>query len=86
VAWVVAIAVGATAGARLPAALHLEFVIPLFLAGEVVSRVTTRAARHAVVAAVLVALVATRAPLHLGPVLAIAAGTAAGLRAQGDDR
>ena len=47
IAWVTAIAVGATAGARLPGALHLELVIPLFLAGEVIVRLTTRAATYA---------------------------------------
>ena len=39
VAWLAAVAVGATVGARLPEALHLELVVPLFLAGEVATRV-----------------------------------------------
>src|SRR3954451_64742 len=33
--WLAAVGLGATPGVALPAALHLEFVIPLFLAGEV---------------------------------------------------
>ena len=82
VAWLSAIAVGATAGARLPAGLRLEFVIPLFLAGEVSGRLSTRAARWAAGTAVLAAVIALRAPLHLGPMIAIAAGIAAGLLAE----
>jgi branched chain amino acid efflux pump len=81
VAWVTAIAVGATAGARLPGALHLELVIPLFLAGEVVARLTTRAAAHAAATAACVGVLSLGVPLHLGPMLAVGAGVAAGLRA-----
>ena len=81
VAWVTAIAVGATAGARLPGALHLELVIPLFLAGEVVARLTTRAATHAAATAACVGALSVGVPLHLGPMLAVGAGVAAGLRA-----
>jgi predicted branched-subunit amino acid permease len=86
VAWLTAIGVGAAVGARLPGALHLEFVIPIFLAGEVASRLTNRPARHAAAASVVVALLAVAAPLQLGPLLAICVGIAAGLRAEGGDR
>jgi predicted branched-subunit amino acid permease len=81
VAWLAAVAIGATLGARVPAALHLELVVPLFLAGEVASRVTTRATLHGAVVAVGAAVLLHAVPLHLGPVLAIAAGTVAALRA-----
>ncbi len=81
VAWLTAIAVGATAGARLPAGLHLELVIPLFLAGEVVARLRTRAAAHAAATAACVGALSVCVPLHLGPMLAVSAGIAAGLRA-----
>jgi predicted branched-subunit amino acid permease len=79
IAWLTAIAVGATAGARLPGALHLELVIPLFLAGEVTARLKTRAATHAAVTAAGVGALSMWVPLHLGPMLAIGAGIAAGL-------
>jgi predicted branched-subunit amino acid permease len=79
VTWLAAIAVGASAGAQLPAGLHLEFVIPLYLVGEVVSRVTTRAMRRATLTAVAVAVLGYSAPLHLGVIAAIAAGIAVGL-------
>lgn len=85
VAWLAAIAAGATLGPRLPAALHLELVIPLFLAGEVASRLTSRAATQAATVAGVVAalaVIAVPVPLHLGPVVAIAAGVGAGLRAE----
>jgi hypothetical protein len=57
-------------------------VIPLFLTGEVVHRVRDRAAVHAAVTAALVAVAATSTPLHLGPIVAIAAGIAVGLHAE----
>jgi predicted branched-subunit amino acid permease len=80
VAWLLAIAVGATAGTRLPVGLQLEFVVPLFLAGEVASRLTSRPVRHAAAVAAVVAVAALPAPLHVGPLVAIAAGSVAGVR------
>lgn len=79
VTWLAAIAVGATAGAQLPAGLHLEFVIPLFLVGEVVPRLTTAAMRRATLTAVVVAVAGHAAPLQLGLVAAIVAGIAVGM-------
>jgi predicted branched-subunit amino acid permease len=86
VVWLSAIALGATVGARLPASLHLEFVAPLFLLGEVAVRLTTPAMRRAALTAAVVAVVASSAPLHLGPVTAIAAGITAGLVSEGSRR
>jgi predicted branched-subunit amino acid permease len=82
VAWMTAIAIGATAGASVPDALHLELVIPLFLVGEVAARLTTRAAVHAAVTAAVVGALGVAAPLHLGPMLAVGSGVIAGLRAE----
>jgi predicted branched-subunit amino acid permease len=79
ITWLVAIAVGASVGAQVPAGLHLEFVIPLFLVGEVVVRLNTPAMRRASLTAVAVAVLAFSAPLHLGLVGAIVAGIVAGL-------
>ena len=79
VTWLGAISVGATVGARLPAGLHLEFVIPLFLVGEVVARLGTPAMCRASLTAVAVAVVGCSAPLHLGLVGAIVAGIAVGV-------
>lgn len=78
-AWLTAIAVGAVAGGLVPAGLRLEFVIPLFLAGEVVKRTRGPSATRAAVVASVVAVVAVSMPLHLGPVVAMVAGVAAGL-------
>jgi predicted branched-subunit amino acid permease len=83
VVWLAAIAAGASLGARLPAGLHLEFVIPLFLVGEVVPRLTTPAMRRAGFTAVAVAVVGYSAPLHLGLVGAIVAGISVGLSTPG---
>src|SRR5262245_13371559 len=79
VSWLAAIGVGATVGAGVPTWLHLEFVIPLYLVGEVVPRLADPAMRRTIFAALAVALIAFAAPLHLGVALAIAAGITAGL-------
>ena len=78
VGWLAAIVAGAVAGAQLPAWLHLEFVIPLYLIGEIVPKLGSPAARRAVVTAVIVALVALAAPMHLGMAIAVVAGLIAG--------
>ena len=84
VSWLAAIGAGATMGAGLPAWLHLEFVMPLFLVGEAVPKLADTALRRAIFAAATVALLALSAPLQLGIVLAIAAGITAGLTARRD--
>ena len=80
--WLLAIAVGATIGARVPDGLQLEMIIPLFLVGEVVHRVRDRATTCAAVVATLAAIAAAPMPMHLGPIIAIAVGVAAGLHAE----
>lgn len=82
VAWLLAIGAGATLGAQLPAALRLEFIIPLYLIGEIVHRMSDRATRRAAVTATAVAVAALSVPLHLGVLLAILAGLAAGITAK----
>jgi predicted branched-subunit amino acid permease len=79
VSWLAAIGVGATVGVGLPAWLHLEFVIPLFLVGEAARKLANPTVRRAIFAAATVALLTLSAPLHLGTALAIAAGITAGL-------
>ena len=69
-----------------PRPCALDFVIPLFLAGEVAARLNNHATRRAVAVAVAIAVGAVSAPMHSGVMLAIAAGVAAGLLAQGSDR
>src|SRR3954451_4183942 len=66
-AWMAAMTVGSIAGASLTDALHLDFVIPLFLIGEVAARVPGDAARRAAFVSMAVALVSLTAPFHLGP-------------------
>ncbi len=85
-AWLVAIGVGVTLGAQLPAALRLELIIPLYLVGEVVVKAGDRATRRAVVTAAVVAVVALAAPLHLGVLIAIVSGLLAALAANGGSR
>ena len=86
VCWLAAIGVGATVAAGLPAWLHLEFVMPLFLIGETVPKLANPAQRRAIFAAATVALLALSAPLQLGIALAIAAGITAGATTRPDDR
>ena len=82
VSWLAAISTGEIAGAGLPAWLHLEFVIPLYLVGQVISRLADPSRRRAIFVAAAVAVLALPAPLQLGIALAIAAGIAAGLTAR----
>jgi predicted branched-subunit amino acid permease len=77
--WVGAITAGATLGTALPDALQLELVIPLFLVGEVVPRLSDRGTRRGVGVAVALGGLGTWVPLHLGVLLAIGAGVAAAL-------
>jgi 4-azaleucine resistance transporter AzlC len=79
VGWLAAIVVGAVAGAQLSAELRLEFVIPLYLIGEVVPRLGAPAVRRTAGTAAVVAVLALLAPLHLGVAVAVLAGLAAGL-------
>jgi branched chain amino acid efflux pump len=79
VSWLAAIGAGITAGTGLPAWLHLEFVIPLYLVGQAISKLADPALRRAILTAAAVALLALRAPLQLGITLAIATGVVAGL-------
>ena len=77
--WLAAIGAGATAGG---AAWYLEFVIPLYLVGQAISKLADPALRRAIFIAAAVALLALPAPLQLGMALAIAAGVVAGLTAR----
>jgi predicted branched-subunit amino acid permease len=82
VTWLLAMALGACVGAQLPASMHLEFVIPLFLVGEVAVRLNSPAMRRAALTAAAVAVAGYSAPLHIGLVAAIAIGITAGLVTQ----
>ena len=81
VTWLAVLAVGATAGARLPNWLHLEFLIPLSLVGEIVPNLRKATVRWAVLAASVVALACLTLPMHLGISVGIVAGVAAGATA-----
>jgi predicted branched-subunit amino acid permease len=85
VSWLAAIGAGITAGTRLPAWLHLEFVIPLYLVGQAISKLADPALRRAILVAAAVALLALPAPLQLGTALAIAAGITAGITVRPDE-
>ncbi|HKE67454.1 MAG TPA: AzlC family ABC transporter permease [Micromonosporaceae bacterium] len=77
--WLAAIAAGATLGAGLPPALHLDFLVPLYLIGQVVPRLTQAAPRRAALTSAAVAALALTVPMHLGLAVGIVAGLAAGI-------
>jgi len=78
VGWLLAVAIGATAGARIPAALHLELLVPLYLIGEIVPALRDAARRRAALTSAAVALLCLSLPLHLGIVVAIVASLIGG--------
>ncbi len=86
VTWLAALAVGATAGAQLPDWLRLEFLIPLFLIGEIAPKLRQPAARRAVLVAAAVALLCLGVPMHLGIAMGIVAGITAGVAARPSTR
>ncbi|HEX7095311.1 MAG TPA: AzlC family ABC transporter permease [Acidimicrobiales bacterium] len=84
--WLAAMAVGAIAGSNIPGALRLEVVVPLFLVGQIVTRLTNRAAKLGVAVAATAAALGTLVPMNLGPLLAMAAGVAVAVRVEGGGR
>lgn len=81
VTWLSVISVGAMVGAQLPEWLRLDFLIVLFLVGEIVPKLRQVAPRRAVLVAAAVALLCLGVPLHLGIAIGIVAGIAAGVAA-----
>jgi predicted branched-subunit amino acid permease len=79
IGWSTAIGLGALAGSRIPASLRLEFVVPLFLVGQLTPRLSNRAARCGALVAAGAGAVGSVVPLHLGAVLAMAVGVAVAL-------
>jgi predicted branched-subunit amino acid permease len=85
-AWFVSLALGATFGTALPRGLQLEFVIPLYLIGQLIRRVDDATAKRAVIIAIAAAAVGVALPLHLGTLVAITAGTLVAVTLEGDQR
>jgi branched chain amino acid efflux pump len=86
IAWFASIALGATVGAALPPGLRLEFVIPLYLVGQLLRRMDDAAAKRAVTVAIVLALISAAAPLHLGTLIAITGGTLVAIKTGGGQR
>jgi predicted branched-subunit amino acid permease len=78
VGWLVALAVGALAGATVPQGLHLELLVPFYLIGQVVPGMRQAANRRATLVSGTVAAACIAAPLHLGIAIGILAGLVAG--------
>jgi predicted branched-subunit amino acid permease len=77
VTWLAAIAVGATVAAGVPASLHLELLIPLYLIGEIIPKLRMADTRLAALVAGGVALACLAVPMHLGIAIGIISGIAA---------
>jgi predicted branched-subunit amino acid permease len=77
VAWQAAMFTGFLAGAGVPASLHLEHAVPLFLVAEVVHGSRTHPARTAAAVGALTAVLGGGLPLHAGPLVGIVAGLVA---------
>jgi predicted branched-subunit amino acid permease len=73
VGWLAALGVGAVAGSSVPAGLHLELLVPLYLLGQIMPNLRQATTLSGVVAAAGVA-----APLHLGIAVGIVVGLVAG--------
>lgn len=82
VAWTGAGVVGATMGVALPAAWHLDFVIPLIFMVMLVTALRNRAAWAAAVVAGTVAVAAQGLPFNSGLIVGTLAGIAAGSLAE----
>ena len=78
--WQSLIAIGMVFGPAVPAALHLEFAVPLCLVAMVATQVEDRGSRSAALTAAAVAVAAHGLPLGTGLPLAIIAGIATGTR------
>ncbi len=78
IGWMVALAVGAFAGASVPEGMHLELLVPIYLIGVVVPHVRARATRRTAVVSAVTAVALIAAPLHLGIAIGIVAGLVAG--------
>lgn len=76
--WVLMTALGAVLGAQLPAALQLDFAVPLSFLALLVPIVTTRPALAAAVTGAALAIVLAPLPYSLGLVIATLVGVAAG--------
>lgn len=79
VAWQLSVALGALAGAQVPANWSLDFVVTLTFLGLLVPALRTRADIAAAIVASAVALVAAGLPYKLALVAASLAGIAAGV-------
>lgn len=81
--WSLMTALGAVLGAQLPAALQLDFAVPLSFLALVVPLVTTRPALAAAATGTALAIVLAPLPYSLGLVIATLTGVAAGTLTEG---
>ena len=78
-AWQLSAALGLAVGAIVPAGLHLEMLVPLYLVTEIVPKLTSASVRVAAAVGVVAAVAGSVLPLNLGLAAAIVAGVAAGM-------
>jgi predicted branched-subunit amino acid permease len=78
VGWLAALGVGAVAGSSVPAGLHLELLVPLYLLGQIMPNLRQATTRRATLVSGVVAAAGVAAPLHLGIAVGIVVGLVAG--------
>ena len=77
--WQAAIVAGSTVGAVLPAGLHLDFLVVLYLVSLLVPKLTSAPVRAGVLVAAAAAVAGSLLPLHVGAFAGIVAGLAVAL-------
>ena len=79
VTWQVAIVAGSTVGAVLPAGLHLDFLVVLYLISLLVPKLTSAPVRAGVLVGAVAAVAGSLLPVHVGAFAGIVAGLAVAL-------
>lgn len=79
VSWQLATLTGSTICAVVPAGLHLDFLVPLYLVGLLVPKLTSGPVRAGASVGAAAALAGSLLPLHLGLAVGIVAGLAVAL-------
>ena len=79
VTWQAAIVLGSTVGSVVPAGLHLDFLVVLYLIALLVPKLTSAPVRAGVLVGAGAAVAGSLLPLHVGPAAGIVAGLAVAL-------
>jgi len=79
VTWQLAILAGSTVGSVVPAGLHVDFLVSLYLVALLMPKLTSRPARAGALVGAVAAAAGSLLPVHVGPAAGIVAGLAVAL-------